>query len=156
MGEKPVARMASEGDAIWMLGGLYEVKVSSAETGGRLTVVQMTVPEGYGPPPHVHTACDETMYVLSGRVRVHMGAATTEAGPGAVFYFPRGTEEFFEPIGTASVLASYMPGGIDNFFAEAGQAAEHRELPPVGGPPPDFERLAAIAERYDLELKAPG
>ena len=50
MAGKAIVRKAGEGDAYWMLGGLYEVKVSSEESGGAVTVMQMTVPAGMGPP----------------------------------------------------------------------------------------------------------
>ena len=37
MAAKTVTRDSSESDARWMLGGLYEIKVSSDETGGAMT-----------------------------------------------------------------------------------------------------------------------
>jgi quercetin dioxygenase-like cupin family protein len=154
MADKPITRQANEGDAFWVLGGLYEVKVSSSDTGDAFAVMQMTVPEGFGPPPHVHPG-DEVLYVLEGRGRVHFDGATQEAGPGSVFYFPRGTREWFEPIGMVKVLATYTPAhGVDKMFAEVGEPAERREVPPPGEPP-DFERVAAVAERYGLLIEPP-
>jgi quercetin dioxygenase-like cupin family protein len=155
MADKPITRQAHEGTALWVLGGLYEVKVASDETGDAFTVVQMTAAEGNGPPPHVHPG-EETLYVVEGRVKAHYDGATEEAGPGAVFYFPRGTREWFEPVGTVTVLVTYTPGHrIDKLFAEIGEPAERRELPPPATEPPDFERLATIAERYGLKIEAP-
>ena len=60
-----VAREPGQGTAFWMLGGLYEVKVSSAESDGALTLMEMTMPTGMGPPPHTHPG-GETVYVLEG------------------------------------------------------------------------------------------
>jgi len=155
MTDKPISRQAHEGTALWVLGGLYEVKISSAETGDAFVVMQMTVPDGLGAPPHVHPG-EETLYVLEGRVRAHYDGATEEAGPGAFFFFPRGTREWFEAIGTAKALVTYTPGHrIDQMFAELGVPAEQRELPPPMTEPPDFERLAAIAERYGMKLEPP-
>ena len=37
MAGKAIVRKVGEGDAFWMLGGLYEVKVSSEESGGAVT-----------------------------------------------------------------------------------------------------------------------
>jgi hypothetical protein len=48
------------------------------------------------------------------------------------------------------LLVIYLPGGIEEFFAEAA-----RELPPPPESPPDVERLAAIAERYGMEMAPP-
>jgi hypothetical protein len=49
----------------------------------------------------------------------------------------------------------YTPGGMDKFFAEAGEPAQRRELPPPSETPPDLERLARIAEKHRLRLKIP-
>jgi quercetin dioxygenase-like cupin family protein len=155
MGRDAVIRAAGEGQAYWFLGGLYEVRLSSDETGGAETVVQFSIPEGMGPPPHVHD-CDETVFVLDGRARFHIGDDTMELGPGAVVHFPAGTAETFEPIGQIRVLVSYKPGGIDKFFAVAGEPALTRTVPPPPQSPPDLERLAALAEQYGLHLLPPG
>jgi mannose-6-phosphate isomerase-like protein (cupin superfamily) len=137
-----------------VLGGLYEVKVSSDETNGALTLMQFTVPEGMGPPPHVHD-CDETVIVMDGRARFHIEGGTVEAGPGSVLYFPAGTQERFEPLGQVRLAVTYIPGGIDKFFAEAGEPARSREVPPAPESPPDLDSLAALAEGYGLHLLPP-
>jgi hypothetical protein len=46
-------------------------------------------------------------------------------------------------------------GGIERFFAEAGEVAERHELPPPHDGPPDIERLADIAERYGMDIQRP-
>jgi mannose-6-phosphate isomerase-like protein (cupin superfamily) len=137
-----------------MLGGLYEVKVSSDDSGGAMTVMEMTIPEGSGPPPHVHN-CAELVHVVEGRARFHADGETVEAGAGAMLHFAEGTEETFEPIGQVKLMLVYTPGGIDRFFSEAGEPAQRREIPPPMQAPPDLERLGAIAEKYGLELRVP-
>jgi len=154
MGTNAVVRTAGEGDAYWVLGGLYEVKLSSEETSGAMTVMQFTIPEGMGPPLHVHDS-DETVTVLEGRARFHIGSDTVELGPGDVAYFPAGTRETFEPIGQVRVAVTYAPGGIDKFFAEVGEPAKSRAIPPAPQFPPDLEQLAVIAGRHGLHLLPP-
>jgi len=149
-----VARKAGESTALWLLGGLYEVRVSSAETDGAVTVMEFTVPVGAAPPEHVHDQ-DETVYVIEGRVKFHVEGETVEAGPGSVLFFPRGTSETFEPIDQARLLVMYSPGGIDEFFKEVGEAAPRREIPPPPSGPPDIERLVAAGARHGLTLKPP-
>lgn len=153
MAGSTVVRQPGEGTAYWMLGGLYEVKVSGDESGGELTLMEMTMPAGMGPPPHIHNG-GETVRVLEGRIRYHIGGETFEGGPGSCFYVPEGTEENFEPVEQARVLVAYTPGGIDRFFEEAGEPAQRRELPPPPSEPPDIEQLAAIAAKYGLEITA--
>jgi quercetin dioxygenase-like cupin family protein len=151
-----VVRRAGEGDAIWMLNGLYEVRASSDETGGELTAMEMTIPPGMGPPPHVHEG-GESVYVLEGQVRYHVGGDVHEGGPGTFFYVPAGIEENFEPADDNPIrlLVIYTPGGMDGFFKEAGEPAQRREIPPPSDTPPDIERLSAIADKHGLELRVP-
>jgi quercetin dioxygenase-like cupin family protein len=150
---KIVVREPHEGDAYWMLGGLYEVKASTEETGGAMTVMLMTVVVGGGPPPHIHPGA-ETLYVLEGRVKHHMSDEVVEAGPGSFFYIPSGTLEWFEPTETSKLLVIYTPGGIDKFFAEMGVPAERRELPP-SVERPDLDRMNEVGEKYGMQFKAP-
>ena len=67
MADQTVVRARDEGDAIWMLGGRYDVKVAGDETDGAMTVVEMWTPAGMGPPPHTHPGA-ESVYVLEGKI----------------------------------------------------------------------------------------
>ena len=131
MSEKTVVHTSGEAQAFWMLGGLYEVLLSSDETNGATTVMQMTIPAGMGPPPHTHPG-SETVYVISGSAHYNIGGEIFEAGPGSLFHIPAGTVENFKPTSTVRVLITYTPGGIDEFFAEAGERAKRYEVPPGG------------------------
>jgi quercetin dioxygenase-like cupin family protein len=154
MADQVVARTQDEGVAYWLLGGLYEVKAAGSETGGAVTVVEVTLPPGSGPPPHTH-AGGESVYVLSGKIAYHIGDDRFEGGPGAFFYIPEGVWENFEPLEESRLLVIYMPGGQEEFFAEAGEPAGERKLPPALDAPPDVGRLIAIAERYGMHMKPP-
>ncbi len=155
MSDAPVVHKPGDGEAFWVLGGLYDVRVASSETGS-MTVMEMTMPAGMGPPPHTHPG-SETVYVVEGLVKYYIGddSEGIDAGPGSLFHIPEGTLEHFEPTTKAKVLATYIPGGIEGFFAEAGEPAQSHELPPPPEGPPDVERLAAIAERYGMHIQAP-
>ncbi len=151
-----VARQKGEAQAFWMLGGLYEVKVASEETNGAMTVMELTIPPGLGPPPHTHPGT-ETVYVLDGTLRYHIGDDVVDGGPGSVFHIPAGIVENFEPTGDTPlrVLVTYAPGGIEQFFAEAGEVAKSPHLPPPDESPPDLERIAAIGARYGMDIRPP-
>jgi quercetin dioxygenase-like cupin family protein len=156
MAKSSVVRNQGEGKAYWMLGGLYEQKVGSDETGGAMTLMEMTIPPGNGPPPHTHP-CDETVYVLAGTLQYNIEGEKFEGRPGSVFRIPAGTVENFEPTGNTNlrVLVAYTPGGIENFFAEAGEVAQKRELPPQSATPPDLERIAAIGSKHGMDIQPP-
>ena len=153
MGDKLVARNRGEGENIWMLGGLYEVKAAGDETNGAMTVMEVTVPVDCGPPPHIHN-CGEGVYVLEGRGRYHIGDDVIDVGPGSFMYFPAGTIETFEPTDTMRVLLIYSPGGMDQFFEEAGERAESYNVPTQSAPP-DVERLTTLGNKHGLQLLLP-
>lgn len=156
MAAATISRKGDEGTAYWVLGGLYVVKVSGEESGGALTVVEMTMPPHMGPPPHTHSG-GEVVYVLEGQLAYHIGDETIDALPGSVFSIAPGTVECFEPVGTtpSRLLVVYTPGGIDEFFAEIGERAPSHVLPPPSDEPPDLARVVAAAERYGMRIQPP-
>jgi quercetin dioxygenase-like cupin family protein len=156
MADEIVVRKPDDGTALWMLGGLYEVKAAGSETGGAATIMEMTLPPGSGPPPHTHPG-GESVYVLEGRLRYNIDGEVHEGGPGSFFYIPQGVVENFEPIGEtpARILVIYTPGGIDRFFAEAGEVAASRTIPPPPESPPDFEKIVATGAKYGMDIQLP-
>ena len=119
-----ISHKAGEGQAFWMLGGLYEVLVSSDETNGAATVMQMTVPPGMGPPPHLHhKGVTETVYVVEATLTYEIQAKRIEGAAGSVFRIPPDTVESFEPKTRTRVVITYEPGGIEKFFAEVAERA---------------------------------
>ncbi|MGP3979731.1 cupin domain-containing protein [Streptomyces sp. KR80] len=154
MATKTVVRHSGDGKAFWILNGLYEVKASSDETNGAMTIMELTIPEGMGPPPHTHSG-SETVYVVEGKLRYHIGDEAVDGGPGSFFHIPEGTWERFEPLSTVRLLITYAPGGIDKFFAEVGEPAQRRELPPQSEIQADFiERMQETGKRYGIQMKS--
>jgi quercetin dioxygenase-like cupin family protein len=154
MADTTVVRKPGEGNAFWMLGGLYELKAGADETGGTASIFEMTIPAGAGPPSHTHPG-GEAVYVLEGNIRYHIEDDVYEGGPGSFFYMPEGTWENFEPTTQVRLLVIYMPGGTEAFFAEAGEPAQKHELPPPLEGPPDIERLISIGEKHGMAMKPP-
>jgi mannose-6-phosphate isomerase-like protein (cupin superfamily) len=95
-----------------------DVKASGRSTAGSLTVMEMTV-DGQGPPRHIHTREDESVYVFSGTLDVECGEDRFEAGPGSFVFMPRELPHTFRSIdGVATGLLIVTPGGLDEYFAE--------------------------------------
>ncbi len=151
-----VARHPGEGTAYWLLGGLYEVMASSEETGGASTIMRITTPPGTGPPPHTHPG-GEAVLVLDGSLRYHIAGETHEGGAGSFFSIPEGVVEHFEATGDTplQVLVVYTPGGIEAFFAEVGEPAAARTLPPPADGPPDFAAIVAAGARHGMDILTP-
>ena len=68
------ARTASgEGEAYWFFGGLAIVR---SPEGARPIVIETTMAPGAGAPLHLHTALDDNIYLLAGRLAVRSGEET--------------------------------------------------------------------------------
>jgi len=146
----------TEGKPLWVLGSLFDIKAAGQDTGGRMTVVEMTFAPGKpGAPPHRH-GCGEAVYVLEGTLRYHVDDQALEVTPGDFLYFPEGTLEWMEnpTKKPARALVIYDRPGIEDFFNEVGEKATARTLP-SSAPEPDFDKLAAIGKKYGLELHRP-
>jgi len=144
-----------EGESVWLVGDLIEVKLASEDTGGAYSMVEETSPPQGGPPQHLHRNVDETLYVAEGEVEVLLGDGTTRASAGALAYVPKGTLHTFKNIGTSAsrVVAILSPGGFEKFFLEAGDPATEGSSAPEGEP--DVGRIVEIGQKYGLEIPPP-
>ncbi len=153
-----VVHKQGEGQPLWFLGSLFDIRVTGQETNGEMAVVELTVgPRILAAPPHTHNG-GETFYVLEGTLRFHLGERTVDVGAGSVLYHPKGAWEWFENTTDkpARALLMYSPaGGIDKFFKEVGESAKRREIPPPPKGPPDLERITATAAKYGMQIKPP-
>ncbi len=144
-----------QGQSVWLVGDRITVKLASEDTGGRYSMVEEVTPPQGGPPPHAHSNEDEALYVLEGEVEFLLGEETIPAGAGSCVYAPRGILHTWRNIGASSskVLTIITPGGLEQFFLEAGEPAPEGSSPPEGEP--DVERLISLAAKYGVEIPPP-
>ena len=119
-------------------------------TGGRLSLVEHPLaPRALGSPVHTHRHEDEYSFVLDGIVGAQIGELVIEAAPGTVLVKPRGVPHaFWNPTDQpARLLEIISPAGFEHYFAQLA------EILSVAGPP-NPQALAALADRYDLDLDA--
>ena len=64
---KPAFIASDEGEARWWGGGLAVLKATAADTGGQMTIVEVTEPPGTEAPLHVHHKEDEAFWVARRR-----------------------------------------------------------------------------------------
>lgn len=142
---------AGEGEAIWWFGALAEIKATGADTGGLMTIVEVTEPAGAQAPLHVHHREDEAFWILEGDVTIEVGDRTFECHAGDYAFGPRDIPHRFT-VGDAGcrMLFILTPAGLEGLIREQGEPAPSRTLPPPFEP--DIQRIAAIAEAYGCEL----
>lgn len=134
---------------ILLQGPLGAMLLLGAErTEERLSVVEHPLaPRALGSPVHTHRHEDEYSIVLEGVVGAEIGGQVVEAAPGTVLVKPRGVPHAFwnptdEP---ARLLEIISPGGFERYFADLAEV-----LSTPGAPDP--QRLAAVADRYGLDV----
>jgi quercetin dioxygenase-like cupin family protein len=150
---KPVAVPSDEGEARWWFGGLAVIKATAADTGGQMTIVEMTEPPGAEAPLHVHHREDEGFWVLEGDVTFEVGDATIEAHAGDYAFGPRHIPHRYAVGATGCrMLFICTPAGFEDLVIAMSEPAGSRTLPPPSEEEPDLERIAAIAEAHGAEL----
>jgi mannose-6-phosphate isomerase-like protein (cupin superfamily) len=87
----PIATPAGAGEARWWFGALAGIKITAAQTGGLLSMLEITEPPDVDGPPHVHHREDEAFWILDGDATFEGGDATIEAhaGPAPLLDRPR-------------------------------------------------------------------
>ena len=147
-------RPVGSGAMYWGPGDLYTFLVTGEESGGAYFAMEALVPPGGGPPPPIHRNEDETFYVVEGTCTFRLGDTTVLAGPGDYVHVPRGTVHNFHNggTGTARLVLTFTPSGIERFFEET----LHRAIDPTMDPPESpaivAARYAEAAPRYGIEF----
>ncbi len=90
------------------------VVLSADDTDGALTLLEVELDPSSGAGPHRHTKEDETIYVLSGTLRVGERALAV----GEAIHLPRGVTHSFvnDSDEVARALFVCVPGGLERFF----------------------------------------
>jgi mannose-6-phosphate isomerase-like protein (cupin superfamily) len=150
------------GDAFLVMADLITFRVCSADSSGRLTVVEIEVPIGGGPPPlHVHPP-DEVFHVMEGEVTVFKGdpedARRTTLRAGETEHVPGGTPHTFRNFGDepAHLLVTFSPGEMmGRFFVLAGHAVTDRNSPPEFDLEAEVPRVFQVGQRLGMQTLSP-
>jgi len=153
---EPAAVRTSEGEARWWFGGLAEIKATAADTGGQMTIVEVTQHPGAEAPLHVHYRDDEGFWVLEGDVTFEVGDQTIEASAGDYVFGPRDIPHRFT-VGDQGcrMLFILVPGGIEDLIRATSEPAPSRTLPPPPEAEPtseEMEGLKAVIKEHGYEL----
>ncbi len=133
-----------QGEARWWLGALAVIKATAADTGGHLTVLDVTDPPGVEAPLHVHHKEDEAFWVLEGDVTFEVGGMTIQAGAGDFVFGPRDVPHRYKVGDSGSrMLFMLTPGGFEDLVRATSDPAPSRTLPAADHPMPDEEQMMA-------------
>lgn len=143
-------------NARWWFGALAVIKAGAADTGGQLTIVEVTEPPGAEAPLHVHHREDEGFYVLDGSVTIQVGDEDpVVAGPGDFAWGPRDIpHRYTVGAGGCRMLFICTPAGFENLVSDMSVPAEALTLPPQPRAEPDWSHIAGVATANHCELLA--
>jgi quercetin dioxygenase-like cupin family protein len=150
---KPISVPEANGEARWWFGALAVIKIKAADTGGQMTIIEVTEPPGAEAPLHVHHREDEGFWILEGEVTLTIGGTTIEARAGDYAFGPRDIPHSYK-VGDAGCRMLFIctPGGFEDLVLAMSTPAGSRTLPPLPEEEPDWGRIAAIAETHGAEL----
>ena len=138
-------------------GDLYSMLATGKDTNNAFFQFEAIVPEGGGPPPHIHSREDESFYIVSGKLEILLGDKTFQAKRGDFVYIPRGTIHQFKNVGSDSAvqLVTFVPAGIECFFQEVFPEVKDRNAAPLPVTEELIKKMNEAAPKYGLQFVSP-
>ena len=126
----PLYRASGQGkDYEWGKDHIF-VKLSSAETGGALTLIQDNLKAGFNLGMHLHNTHSESFFILEGEVEFETGSTSFTAKKGSVVHLPAGIPHAAKSTTGGRMLMFYAPGGFDEMLAEIENASWFQRMSP--------------------------
>ena len=124
-----------------------DVKVSSKDTNGALTIFEFTGNERGGPPLHVHPNQDEIFFILEGEYLFQVGDNQHNLKMGDTIFLPRKVAHAFAQLTErGKMFFLFQPSGkMEDFF---------RTLGKLSGPPSP-EEGAKIFHDHEMVVVGP-
>jgi quercetin dioxygenase-like cupin family protein len=131
----------NSGDLVTVMGIRHRILATAEQTGGAYTLLKLSIPQGLGIPPHVHTREDEAFHVVEGAAEFLVGGEKVDARAGATVMGPRGKPHGFKATskGPCRMVVVVTPGGFERFLGELRGAK-------------DPAAIAAVAGRYGISF----
>ena len=108
-------------EELLIMGGRFDLKVSSRDTGGDLCIYDTFRESKGGPALHRHHFQDEWFYVIRGEFIVQVGEDSLSLHPGDSAFAPRKIPHAFAKIsdGEGQILVLFQPAGtMEDFFLQ--------------------------------------
>ena len=112
LARQPLAPLVVRNDgreARWWFESLSVIRATAADTGGLMTIVEVTEPPRHEAPLHVHHREDEAFYILEGSATIHVGDESFDVGPGDYAVGARDIPHRYRSAPTAAGCCSSPP-----------------------------------------------
>jgi quercetin dioxygenase-like cupin family protein len=138
-------------EELLIMGGSFDLKVSSRDTGGDLCIYDTKRESKGGPAFHYHHLQDEWFYVIRGTFKVRVGDDTFKLQPGDSAFAPRKIPHTFAMTseGEGQMLVLFQPAGsMEDFFVAMSRLG--KEIPK------NMEmELKRLFENHGMEIVGP-
>lgn len=127
---------------------LVDIKVSTLDTNGGLSIMEITDDRKGGPPRHLHHEQEEWFYVIESEYMIEIGDERHWLGPGDSLLAPRKVPHVWAHVGggMGKLLIVFQPAGkMEAFFGE---------LAKVEGMP-QREELQRLFGSHGMEVTGP-
>jgi quercetin dioxygenase-like cupin family protein len=150
----PTVALADQGEALWGLGGLWIVRVSTAQTGGTFSLLEVRMIKGCATPLHRHDDDDETFIVLEGELALLVRGERVDAGPGAVVHLHGGEVHAWRVESDEARFMIIATPQHEDFYRECCVAADAPVQPPNAGEI-DLGIIIPAGKRHGVEIVSP-
>jgi mannose-6-phosphate isomerase-like protein (cupin superfamily) len=124
-------------------GERFSIRVSSEETNGAYTMLEVVADHWNGTPMHVHQNEDEHFMILEGTAHLAYGDRTVDAPAGTNITVSKGIHHAWCNLSKSSLrmLVLFTPGGIDELFRTTAKGDNHN--------------IAAILDKFGTRIVGP-
>ncbi len=145
---EPRVILAGESHTLRLYETVFRWGIGRDESGGALSMLEVTIPPRTLIKPHSHAREDEFSLILSGTIGVRAGDDVVEVVPaGSWLIKPRNVPHAMWNVGTepARVLEVITPGGLEEYFVEIAPILQEHG-------PEWTQRYNTAAEAYGLDI----
>lgn len=122
----PYALAEGEGRIYEWHGVLFTIKAAAAETGGALSIWEVTTRKGEEPQTHTHEE-DEIFYVLSGSLTFRCDGRSFQVKENGFVFLPRGIpHDYMIDSEEARLLGFSTPSGFADHIEQTGKLVKPR------------------------------
>lgn len=157
MPHPPLIRPPGDGQRVGVVGDTYRLLATGTETEGKYATLDVLVPPGGGPPPHIHSREEESFLVLEGEITFQLGDDRIIAPAGTFVNMPIGSLHCFknESNDMARMIMTVIPAGLEQMFLEVGQPLPDDSKLASPPSPEAIQKLLEAAPRYGVDIHIP-
>jgi mannose-6-phosphate isomerase-like protein (cupin superfamily) len=130
--------------------GDIRIKLSAADTGGAVAVLEVQTDPGFSTPVHVHHIENECFYAVEGEYEIKVGEETFHLRPGCSVYAPRLIPHAIHTVDEKRgklIVVAQPAGHIEAFSVDLFRL--------VSTGPRDQAAIKAIFLKHDIDVLAP-